>query len=180
MPAGMRATDYPSGIIHGAYQPLTPPCCGSRRAPRPPSVAGHQRFGHIASHPLNNKKSGLIPSDRKKPLARRHRLQYNSIKANNRAGRRVLPAPHAPMQETEPPTQQNFCAVPIISAFHLIYKGDLPLWVCVLSGCAGITYNLHSPFVRPQKTPTGDGNLPPPRAALLGNISAQTYFYIFL
>ena len=89
----------------------------------------------------------------------------------------MLVTPHAPMQEMRPPTQQNFCAVPIISAFLLIYKGDLPLWVCVLSGCAGITYNLHGPFVRPaEATAHGGRECPTPTGRSAGETRHTNQF----
>ena len=33
-----------------------------------------------------------------------------------------MAVPHAPMQENRPPTQQNFCATPIISATPVFFK----------------------------------------------------------
>ena len=39
-----------------------------------------------------------------------------------KAGREALATPHAPMQETRPPTQQNYCAGPIIPATVPFYK----------------------------------------------------------
>lgn len=36
-----------------------------------------------------------------------------------------MAVPHIPMQETEPPTQQNYCAMPIITIFLIFYKGEV-------------------------------------------------------
>ncbi len=47
-----------------------------------------------------------------------------------RAGHEELRPPHVPMQETHPPTQQNFCATLIIPIIPLFYKGNLHGLVC--------------------------------------------------
>ena len=43
----------------------------------------------------------------------------------------MLRAPHAPMQENRPPTQQKFCATPIIAGTSLIFKDGFWKWAFV-------------------------------------------------
>ena len=74
--------------------------------------------------------------DLKKPLAPRGVSRYNGLARHPKAGRGALPTPHGPMQETDPPTQQNHCATPIIPACLVIYKGEkVNGRCCVLSRC---------------------------------------------
>ena len=80
------------------------------------------------------------------------------------------------MQVNDPPTQQYYCATLIIPGFLLIYKVNLSNgFVCCIGLCRD-TYTCTA-FLFALQMPTGAGIVPPPRAALLGNISAQTYFY---
>ena len=83
-----------------------------------------------------------------------------------RAGREVLEHPTPLCRRRNLPHSKITCAVPIISAFLLIYKGDLPLWVCVLSGCAGI-YIPARPFCSPRRCPRGPGS-PAPKGRSAG------------
>lgn len=59
----------------------------------------------------------------------------NKVKCSQRqqkhikAGREEFAPPHAPMQETHPPTQQETCAVPILSNLHSIIKHEMGMCV---------------------------------------------------
>lgn len=64
--------------------PYSPPYAQLMTRTPAPSVAGHPATDNQHRHPLNNKKSGPDSVKSEKPLARRHRLQYNTNKANNK------------------------------------------------------------------------------------------------
>ena len=103
-------------------------------------------------------------------------MQYNKGKANK--GRDVeswnLPTPLC--RRLGLPHSKITCAVPIISAFLLIYKGDLPLWVCVLLGLCRELHTTCTALLFAPQMPTGAGNVPPPRAALPGDIRHTSPF----
>ena len=58
MLAGIRATDYPGGIIHGAYQPLTPPYAWLWLSTQAPPVAGHPVSKLSCKPPSEQQKNG--------------------------------------------------------------------------------------------------------------------------
>lgn len=47
----------------------------------------------------------------------------------------MLAAPHAPMQETRPPTQQIYCIHPIILISFLYFKDNVYFELCALMRC---------------------------------------------
>ena len=105
---------------------------------------------------------------RKKLLAICQIMQYNKDKANK--GRDVeswnLPTPLC--RRWEPPTQQNFCATPIIPGIFPFYKGEIRVGLCAISGCAGIIAPAQ-PFYSPRlKRPREAVNAPLPAGCRLG------------
>ena len=114
------------GELHGA-EPTSDPALlpFSTRTPAP-SVAGHPRRRY-AIHP---------PSEQQKKRPGQCKVRKNRLRAVTdcniiasrriiRAGREVLEHPTPLCRRSVLPHSKITCAVPIISAFLLIYKGDL-------------------------------------------------------
>ena len=121
--------------------PLTPPCSQPSICTPAPSVAGHQRPDLIASHPLNNKKSG--PDSVKSEKNRLHsRGIWAKIASRRiiRAGREVREHPTPLCRRKRLPHSKITCATLIIPIIPLFYKGNLHGLVC----CLGLCRELHT------------------------------------
>ena len=73
--------------------------------------------------------------------------------------------PYAPMQVTQPPTQQYYCANPIIAAYSRISKGRFGF--CVCKRCGYYILRRFCLLDGPMQKPTGDGCSPTPEGGPL-------------
>ena len=158
----MRATAIPTGASLPHTASLSAGNCHGAEPTFNPAL--HPAAEKLTHHFVNNNKKTACVSGRNSV-----KYAYETAEAY-KAGRGGPQSPHAPMQESIPPTQQETCAQPILSNLHSFSKHEMG--VCLAFGGVG-TAKPCAAFVVSRKSLRGPGSPTPKARPLRHNLNKK-------